>query len=184
MLVALALGVALAIPLPSIAQTVSFMARQDYAAGRAPGSVAVGDFNGDGKSDLVVADFQINSPGKVSVLLGNGDGTFQAAQSVAAGGAAVPFVAVGDFNGDGKLDLVVINDAPPINSAVSVLLGRGDGTFQAAQTVAPGGKALAVGDFNRDGKLDLAVISSSSYQGGTVSVLARSAPNVRAGSPA
>ena len=57
--VALTLGVALAIPLPSIAQTVSFMARQDYAAGRAPGSLAVGDFNGDGKSDLVVADFQL-----------------------------------------------------------------------------------------------------------------------------
>jgi hypothetical protein len=169
-LVALTLGVALAIPLPSIAQPVSFMARQDYPAGPAPSSVAVGDFDGDGRSDLVVADFQLNSPGKLSVLLGNGDGTFQAAQSIAAGDAAVSFVAVGDFNADGKLDLVVINDAAP-DGAVAVLLGRGDGTFHVAQTVAPGAKAVAVGDFNGDGKLDLAVISSSSYQGGTVSVL-------------
>src|SRR5258708_7643290 len=147
------------------------MARQDYAAGRDPSSVAVGDFNGDGTMDLAVVN---RNSGTVSLLLGNGDGTFQAAQSVAVGDAvvsAVSFVAVGDFNGDGKLDLVVINGHSYQGGTVSVLLGNGDGTFQAAQTVAPAAEALAVGDFNRDGNLDLAVISSSSYWGGTVSVL-------------
>src|SRR3989442_1126557 len=75
------------------------------------------------------------SKGTVSVLLGNGDGTFQPAQSFAAGSYARA-VAVGDFNGDGRPDLVVANY---YNNDVSVLLGNGDGTFQAARTLAAGG---------------------------------------------
>src|SRR5258708_30964302 len=134
-LVALTLGVALAIPSPSIAQTVSFMARQDYAAGRDPSSVAVGDFNGDGTMDLAVVN---RNSGTVSLLLGNGDGTFQAAQSVAVGDAvvsAVSFVAVGDFNRDGKLDLVVVNGHSHPGGTCSGLLGNADRTVQSAQTV-------------------------------------------------
>jgi hypothetical protein len=82
--------------------------------------VAVGDFNGDGKADLAVANYSDHS---VSVLLGNGDGTFQTHVDYATG-SGPDSVAVGDFNGDGKADLAVTNDY-----AVSVLLGNGDGTF-------------------------------------------------------
>src|SRR5262249_17929705 len=93
-------------------------ARPSAPGGRDPGSVAVGDFNGDGIPDLVAANL---SDYTVSVLLGNGDGSFQAAAHYAAG--AAQFVAVGDFRGTGVLDLAVGG------SGVSVLLGAGDGTF-------------------------------------------------------
>src|SRR5271156_6774862 len=87
--------------------------------------VAVGDFNGDGKLDLAVAN---NDGGNVSILLGNGDGTFQTALdfSVESGPSSL---AVGDFNRDGKLDLAVANN---VSGNVSILLGNGDGTFQPA----------------------------------------------------
>src|SRR5260370_14391454 len=91
---------------------VSFRGAPTYAAGSFPSSVAVGDFNGDGKPDLAVAN-QGNfaaSNGSISVLLGNGDGTFQPAVNYAAGSHSV-FVAVEDFNGDGKPDLAVANHA-------------------------------------------------------------------------
>ena len=85
--------------------------------------MAVGDVNGDGKPDLVVANYGDNS---VSVLLGNGDGTFLPRPAYATGSS--PFaVAVADVNGDGKPDLVVANYG---SNSVSVLLGNGDGTFQ------------------------------------------------------
>jgi FG-GAP-like repeat/Abnormal spindle-like microcephaly-assoc'd, ASPM-SPD-2-Hydin len=123
-----------------------------FATGATPQSVAVSDFNDDGKLDLAVANSNGNN---VSVLLGNGDGTFQPAVNYGAG--SNPFsVAVGDFNGDGKLDLAVANES---SNNVSVLLGNGDGTFQAAVHYATGSapESVAVGDFNRDGKLDLVV---------------------------
>src|ERR1035438_5079353 len=100
---------------------VSFLAASAYGAGSFPQSVAVGDFNGDGKLDLALAD---QSSGTVSVLLGNGDGTFQAAVSYSAG-PQLYSVTVGDFNGDGKLDLVATSYS---SNSVSVLLGKGDGT--------------------------------------------------------
>ena len=84
------------------------------------------DFNGDGKSDLVTADYTGDT---VSVLLGNGNGTFQAKQAFGTG--TRPYsVAVGDFNGDGKSDLVT---ADYWGNTASVLLGNGNGTFQAKQ---------------------------------------------------
>ena len=80
----------------------TFGPKQSFATGVTPVSVAVGDFNGDGKSDLVTGDLASNT---ASVLLGNGNGTFAARQSFATG--AGPFsVTVGDFNGDGVPDLV------------------------------------------------------------------------------
>src|SRR5262245_30698748 len=83
-------------PVTAGAQAVSFIAGRDFVPGHGPFSVAVGDFNGDGKADLAVANEFSNN---VSVLLGNGDGSFQAAQNFVAGNAPVS-VAVGDFNGD------------------------------------------------------------------------------------
>ena len=109
----------------------TFQAAVNYGAGSSPYSVAVGDFNGDGKADLAVANDGSNN---VSVLLGNGNGTFQAAVNYAAGTYPCS-VAVGDFNGDGKADLAVANYD---SNNVSVLLGNGNGTFQAAVNYAAG----------------------------------------------
>ena len=153
-----------AFPGAASAQTkVSFIARRDFTAWYDPMFVAVGDFNGDGVPDLVVAN---RNPSAVSLLLGNGDGTFQAAVNYAAAGASS--IAVGDFNGDGKLDLAVAS------GGVSVLLGNGDGTFQAAKSFVVSGSpwAVAIGDFNGDGKLDLATANGGGgLEPGTVSVL-------------
>jgi hypothetical protein len=120
-----------------------------YATADRSYAVAVGDFNGDGTFDLAVAGYITNT---ISVLLGNGDGTFQAHVDYATGSDRPQGVAVADFNGDGKLDLAVTHQY----DTITVLLGNGDGTFQPAVNV--GAFAVgAVGDFNRDGKLDLAV---------------------------
>jgi hypothetical protein len=135
----------------------SFLPAVEYAAGTLPWSVAVGDFNGDGKPDLAVAN---ELSANVSVLLGKGDGSFLPAVNYAAGNFFPTAVAVGDFNGDGKLDLVVAKEGnTTTNGSVSVLLGKGDGTFLPAQSYAAGGlpTAVAVGDFNGDGFPDLAV---------------------------
>jgi hypothetical protein len=134
----------------------SFAAPRTFplSAGSYPVFVAVADFNGDGKLDFAVADPGTN---KVSVLLGNGDGTFGSPVSYTVGNSPQA-VAVGDFNGDGKLDLAVANDG---SDSVSVLLGNGDGTFRAGGTIpllaGSHPHSVAVGDFNGDGKLDLAL---------------------------
>jgi len=133
-----------------------------FSVGSSPQSVAIGDFNGDGKADLAVANFY----GTVSVLLGNGDGTFQAAVNYNVAGNPQS-LAVADFDDNGTADLAVANG---VGNNVSVLLGNGDGTFQSAVSynVASDLRSLAVGDFNGDGKADLAV---ASYASGVVSVL-------------
>ena len=125
--------------------------------------VVTGDFNGDGKLDLAIADNHSNT---VSILLGNGDGTFQAHEDYTVG-STPSSVVVGDFNRDGIPDLAVRNQGP---NTVSILLGNGDGTFQPAMNFATGtGWArMVVGDFNGDGKLDLATTNNSD---GTVSIL-------------
>jgi large repetitive protein len=118
--------------------------------------VAIGDFNGDGKQDLVVG---------ASLLLGNGDGTFQATNIFDA--SEVPEqVTIGDFNSDGKPDLAATNADDEIN----ILLGQGDGTFSKSRRFGAGWGVdrPIVGDFNGDGKPDLAVPNLVSN---TVSIL-------------
>src|SRR5262249_5856339 len=120
-----------------------------------------GDFNGDGRADLAVAGFDVfTSASEVSVLLGNGDGTFPTPVQNAVGNGPAAIVA-GDFNGDGRVDLAVANS---LDSALSVLLGNGDGTFQPAQQYAVGLQPIAIvaGDFNGDGRIDLAVVDIAS----------------------
>ncbi len=139
----------------------SFIPGVAYAAGVNPRLVLTGDFNGDGKRDLVIADSGAG-PGTsgVSILLGNGDGSFRPASFVALGSATIS-ATIGDFNGDGKADLAAVNEG---SDNVSILLGNGDGTFQASVSISldqPGisvsPTSIVAADFNVDGKLDLAV---------------------------
>src|SRR5262249_43047277 len=155
------------------AQNVSFLVSGQFGAGPDPVSVAVGDFNGDGIQDLAVANHETyDGPDGISVLLGNGDGTFQEAINFGSGGNVASFVAVGDFNGDGVQDLVVANSGDFDSGNISVLLGNGDGTFQAAVNFGAGNNpsSIAVGDFNGDGIQDLAV-ANNSFSSDNVSVL-------------
>ena len=124
----------------------------------------MGDFNGDGKANLVVASNTSNTH-TLLVLLGNGDGTFQPRETAATEYCST--VVVGDFNRDGKGDLAV---AYYLSSTVSVLLGNGDGTFKTQRTFGTGNSptAVAVADLNVDGKANLAVANRYSD---TISVL-------------
>lgn len=138
--------------LGTVTTTQTFASHVDYATGSKQYGIATGDFDGDGKLDLVVANYSTSTVGR---LKGNGDGTFQTQVTYAAG--TKPYaIAVGDFNGDGKLDVVVANSG---DDNVGVLLGKGDGTFQSQVTYATGHlpESVAVGDFNGDGKLDILV---------------------------
>ncbi len=136
-------------------------------AGEGPVSIAVGDFNRDGKPDLAVANQFSNN---LSILLGSGSGGFSpATTSPVRVGSSPYFVAVSDFNRDGNPDLAVVNHH---SNNVSILLGNGDGSFNpaAASPISVGGnpRALAVGEFNLDGKPDLAV---ANYFSNNVTVL-------------
>jgi uncharacterized protein (TIGR03437 family) len=123
-------------------------------------SVAIADFNGDGRSDVALTSALHNQQGTVYTWLSNGDGTFTEAPlniDFVAGFRAGPLIAV-DFNGDGKADLAVAANQPDqLDSLIAgILLGRGDGTFRPAGHAALHGDSFAAGDFNGDGKIDLA----------------------------
>ena len=150
------------------------------AVGHSPTSLAVGDFNGDGKLDLVTGDYNYGgTTTDVTVLLGNGNGSFQSPASIDLGNPwfdyGVESVAVGDFNADGKLDIVAgfnyyyypsLGFSYGERSAAAVLLGTGTGTFEAPQwSFLDEGSATSavVGDFNGDGKPDIASSSWSGY---------------------
>lgn len=128
----------------------------------APSLLFAGDFNGDGKQDLMVFQAGDGSSvtGVISILLGNSDGTLQAAKVTPLTVSAVSTV-LGDFNNDKKLDLILAN-TEQINGVTTVtsqlLAGKGDGTFQTAKSIANlPDRVLAVADLNKDGNLDLIV---------------------------
>jgi len=150
-------------PSVSSAQQISFAKVVNLKGGITPRSIALGDFNRDGKPDVAVA----NSGNKtVTVLRGNGNGTFTLTATIPFSPAPPMFVVAGDFDGDGKLDLAVADSNTTGNSTVTILLGNGDGTFATQPAISLGLSAfnhsMAVGDFNGDGKLDIAVTSNQS----------------------
>ena len=141
----------------------SFAARKSYPTGKIPVSVAVGDLNGDGKPDVAVANEGAESE-SVSVLLNRGDGRLRPRRDYATG-LEPNSVAIGDLNGDGKLDLATANED---DGTVSVLLNRGDGSFRARRDYPAGFVvSVAIGDLNGDGKPDLA---GADWSSGGVSV--------------
>lgn len=131
---------------PTIADATDYTKPTVYHVGTAPNMVVAGDFNADGKIDLATVN---SGSGNVSVLLGNGDGTFQAAKNINVGGTPTS-LAAGDFNGDGKLDLAVGSAAN-----ILILLGKGDGTFGLPTQINLDAPFVVSGDVNQDGKLDL-----------------------------
>ena len=126
------------------------------SVGSQPIWVGTGDFNGDGIPDLVVANFGVNN---VTVLLGNGNGSFNTPGTTLAAGTGPQGGVVGDFNGDGEMDFAVANGG---SGNITVFFGNGSGTSFTTLTVGVGTNpdSIAVGDFNGDGNLDLAVANA------------------------
>lgn len=163
--------------------SLSFLPVVTYDSGEVgASSIAVGDLNGDGKPDLVVANCGARdsacigfNASTVGVLLGNGDGTFRPAVTYDSGGLTAVSVVIADVNGDGLPDLLVANRGYG-GGLVAVLLGNGDGTFKPAVSYASGGQfssSVAVADVNGDGKPDLVVANecADSNCDGSVGVL-------------
>ncbi len=149
-----------------------FGEEQAYAAGGMPTGVGVGDFNGDGKPDIALANFRSNS---VQLFLNRGNGIFRAAVSfpLPKGSGDPQDLAVGDFNRDGHPDVAVVDQN---GDTIDVLLGDGKGGLGPATPYRVAGpkeylrsRGLVVGDFDGDGKLDLATVDSNGN--GTASVL-------------
>jgi Bacterial Ig-like domain (group 3)/FG-GAP-like repeat len=124
--------------------------------------VAIGDLNGDGIPDLAALGMST-----LTIMLGNGDGSFRAGPAVSLGPSDSSAIKIADLNGDGKADLVVTNlfYNGSTEGGVIVLLGNGDGTFQPAVEYDSGGleaRNVAVADVNGDGHLDLVTINCGS----------------------
>jgi hypothetical protein len=133
------------------------------------GSAFSADFNNDGKLDLAISTGL--GPGPVTIMLGNGDGTFRPGQSITvntdSGPGAAAAIALADFNGDHIPDIAVSDGAA---GYTWIYLGNGNGTFKLAETQKYGGNSIVVGDFNADGKQDVAFASGLGTGGSTVGV--------------
>ncbi len=145
-----------------------------YPNGLGSSSIVAADINNDGKTDVVVTTWYVGysdiQNGAVSIFLGNGDGTLQPAITYNLTRNAYA-VAVGDLDGDGKLDLAVATSCSGCEGLVNVLLGNGDGTFQQAVSYDSGGlgaQSVAIADVDRDGKLDLVVANRDSNSVGVL----------------
>jgi len=152
---------------------VSLPPESDPSLDSYPTAITVGDINGDGKQDLLVVGWNVTNysaagPGAVYTFLGHGDGSFAPPQTTPVGYWPY-YIALGDLNGDGKLDAAVFNEFGDFNYAaqptIRTLLGHGDGTFEIAQTLLEGSVSggqsyltqFLIDDFNGDGKADMAV---------------------------
>jgi hypothetical protein len=151
----------------------SFGAAVSYTTGTSEESIAVADVNGDGKPDLVLPALSSNFADEVLIFLGKGDGTFLAPSSLMAS-QPNSNVIVGDFNGDGKPDLILANCCG--DTSMSYFLGNGDGAFQpeALFNGGPNSAFVASADFNNDGKPDLAV--ANDQFNGAISILLNTTP--------
>jgi uncharacterized protein (TIGR03437 family) len=142
----------------------TFLPALQFPCGAAPYGVVAADFNGDGKLDLAVANnsgLVPSLPGTtVTVLLGKGDGTFGVPLPAPVLGQRPYTLAAGDFNQDGKADLVVVNSSTP---DVSILISKGDGAFQAPVALPVSAYGIsgvaAIADFNQDGRADVALLT-------------------------
>jgi VCBS repeat protein/FG-GAP repeat protein/PASTA domain-containing protein len=138
--------------------------KADYVTGALSIAVAAGDLNGDGRPDLVTAN---SGAATISVLLNRGNVTFAARRDVVTGGAPNS-VALADLDGDGNLDVATANPRARAARRITVLLGRGDGTFRPGRDYAVGSYAsrVAAADLNGDGRPDLAFV-----EGGNLAVM-------------
>lgn len=140
---------------PAAAAAPAFTAPATYSVGTAPHGVAVADLDEDGVPDIVTVN---RFSGDITILHGNGDGTFTRSAS----NLALPYpyaTALDDVNGDGHVDLVAALEAPTDRHPIVVAYGNGDGTFDppaAVPIVSDTGRSVAVGDVNGDGKPDIA----------------------------
>ena len=148
------LFVAVAFLFGSLTSFSQSFSTQSYPAGSGNTQLIQADFNGDHIPDLATVN---NSSNTVSILINNGDGTFRAHTEYATGPGPSGLAAV-DWNKDGKMDLVVSNTQSDAAHSISILLGNGDGTFQAHRDIDGGAipNSITVGDFNHDGNPDIA----------------------------
>jgi hypothetical protein len=170
------------------ASTLNFATPASYGpGGNGPNGVVVADLNGDGKLDVIVSDWCVSNSipcpnGAVGVLLGNGNGTLRPAVTYNSGGIYATGLAVGDLNGDGKPDIVVVNCGNASGNQcigaggnAGVLFGNGDGTFRPVVTITLGGGgfgaiAAAIADVNNDGNNDI-IVAGDCLNGGCGGVL-------------